>query len=201
MNASIYKISFTALLLLLGTMKIYAQAFKTLIPDAATVQFAGSIGFISVGAGYELFNNKRGNLDFNYGYVPASKGGQLHIISTKFAYRPFEIRIKNFAKVYPINPGIFISYTINKDLPIKFSGSQYEHGYYWWSPALRPHLSCSSEIEFNTEKDWNKSEIKSISIYSEVNTNDYYTINYIHNTNSLSIGDIFQVGLGLRIKF
>ena len=182
-------------------MKTFAQGSKTLIPDAATVQFAGSIGFISVGAGYELFHNKRGSLDFTYGYVPASKGGQLHIITTKFAYRLFEIRIKDFAKVYPINPGLFISYTINKDLPIKFSGSQYENGYYWWSPALRPHLSFSSEIDINTEKDWNKSAIKSISMYLEVNTNDYYAINYIHNPKSLSIGDISQVGLGLRIKF
>lgn len=201
MNAFIYKISFIALLLLLGTLKIFAQGIKSLIPDAANIQFAGSIGFISVGAGYELFNNKRGNLDFNYGYVPASKGGQLHIITAKFAYRPFEIRIRNIAKIYPINPGMFISYTINKDLPIKFSGSQYQNGYYWWSPALRPHLSFSSEIEFNMEKDWNKSKVKSISIYSELNTNDYYAINYIHNQKSLSIGDILQAGLGLRIKF
>lgn len=200
MNASIYKMSIIALLLSLG-MKTFAQGFKPLIPQVATVQFAGSIGFISVGAGYELFNNKRGNLDFTYGYVPASKGGRLHIISTKFAYQPFEIKIRNFAKVYPINPGVFISYTVNKDLPIKFSGSQYQNGYYWWSPALRPHLSFRSEIEFNMKQDWNKSEIKSISIYSEVNTNDYYAINYIHNSKSLSIGDIFQAGLGLRIKF
>lgn len=190
-----------ALLLAVGTVKGFAQKLKSLIPDAATVQFAGSIGFISVGAGYELFHNKRGNLDFNYGYVPASKGGTLHIITTKFAYRPFEIRIKDIAKFYPVNPGLFVSYTINKDLPIKFSRSQYENGYYWWSPAIRPHLSFSSEVEFDTEKDWDKSEIKSISIYAEVNTNDYYAINYIHNPNSLSIGDIFQVGLGLRVKF
>jgi hypothetical protein len=190
-----------ALLLAVGTVKGFAQKLKSLIPDAATVQFAGSIGFISVGAGYELFHNKRGNLDFTYGYVPASKGGTLHIIATKFAYRPFKIKIKDVAKFYPLNPGLFISYTINKDLPIEFNKSQYEKGYYWWSPALRPHLSFSSEVELDTEKDWNKSQIESISIYAEVNTNDYYAINYIHNPNSLSIGDIFQVGLGLRVKF
>lgn len=198
---SIYKVSAVALLLILGTMRTFAQRFKSLIPDEATVQFAGSIGFISLGAGYELFHNKRGSLDLIYGYVPASKGGILHIITTKFAYRPFEIRVKDIAKFYPINPGLFISYTINKDLPIKFSGSQYENGYYWWSPALRPHLSFSSELEVSTAKHSNKSKIKSISLYIEANTNDYYAINYIHNPKSLSIGDIFQVGLGLRIKF
>ncbi len=189
------------MLSMLGAIQSQAQVIKQLVPDAAIVQYAGSTGFISTGAGYDLFNNKRGNLDFSYGYVPASKGGPLHIIALKFAYRPFEVNIKDLLKIYPINPGVFVTYTIDKDLPIKFNEPKYKKGYYWWSAALRPHLSLSSEIEFNMEKDWNKSKIKSISLYSEFNTNDYYIINFIHNPKSLSLTDIFQAGLGLRIKF
>lgn len=178
-----------------------AQVIRQLVPDVAIVQYAGSTGFISGGAGYNLFNNKRGNLDFSYGYVPASKGGPLHIIALKFAYRPFEIGVEDSFKIYPINPGVFVTYTIDKDLPIKFNEPQFEKGYYWWSAALRPHISLSSEIELNMEKDWNNLKIKSVSIYSEFNTNDYYIINFILNPNSLSITDIFQAGLGIRIKF
>src|SRR5690554_2762197 len=178
----------------------YAQKLKFLIPDAAIVQYAGSIGYFSIGAGYEVFKNKRGIIDFNYGYVPASKGGELHIITAKFAYKPFEIELNDWVKFYPFNPGLFFSYTFHEDLPFKFASSQYPSGYYYWSPALRPHLSFTNEIELSMVKLWKDSKIKKISFYTEFNTNDYYLTNYIQNISSLSPFDAFQLGVGVRVK-
>lgn len=198
MSAYIFKSSMLAGLLL---MSITGTAQKFLIPDAAIVQYAGSIGYVSVGAGYELFGNGRGNMDVNYGYVPKSKGGDLHIFSAKFAYRPFVIRIKDWATIYPINPGVFISYTTNDELSFNFPTDNYPKGYYYWSEAVRPHLSFSNEFKLHHKKLLDKSGLKALSIYSEFNTNDYYLVNIFQNAKTLPVGDIFKLGIGLRAKF
>jgi hypothetical protein len=200
LNKYLFKTLFIFLFLFAGTMKISAQDLKFLIPDDAIVQYAGSIGYFSVGAGYDIFKNKKGNIDFHYGYVPASKGGELHIVTAKFAYKPFEIKLDDWGTFYPFNPGVFFTYTFHNDLPFKFHSNQYPSGYYYWSSALRPHLSFTNEIELSTAKVWKDSKIKKIGIYTEFNTNDYYLINYIQNTSTLSLFDAFQLGIGIRLK-
>lgn len=181
--------------------KVSAQNLKFLVPDNAIIQFAGSIGYFSVGAGYDLFKNKKGMLDFNYGYVPAAKGGELHIATAKFAYKVYEIQLKDWGKFYPFNPGFFASYTFHPKLSYSFSKSKYPEGYYYWSEALRPNISIGNELEFNMKRIWKDSGIKALSLYSEINTNDYYLINYFQNTSALTLADIFQLGIGMRVKF
>ncbi|WP_316821822.1 hypothetical protein [Pedobacter gandavensis] len=181
--------------------KAFAQKLNFLVPDNAIVQFAGSIGYFSVGAGYDLFKNKKGILDFNYGYVPASKGGELHVFTTKFAYKVYELKLKDWGKFYPFNPGFFISYTSHPKLSMRFNENLFPDNYYYWSEAFRPHISIGNELEINTKKIWKDSGLKAISLYSEINTNDYYLVNYIQNTSALTLADIFQLGIGLRVKF
>lgn len=201
MNKYLFNIPFILLFLFLGIAQSSAQKLKFLLPDAAIAQHAGSIGYFSVGAGYELFKNKRGYLDFHYGYVPASKGGELHAVTVKLAYKPFVIKLSDWGVLYPFNPGFFLSYTFHDDLAFKFHSSEYPPGYYYWSPALRPHLSFSNEIEFAMAKIWDGLGVEKIGLYTEFNINDFYIANYFQNPSSLSLSDVFQLGIGIRFKF
>lgn len=193
-------ISRLSLLIVLMGMTLKSNAQKFLIPKDVVVQYAGSIGYLSAGAGYELFGNKRGNLDIIYGFVPESKGGALHIVTAKFAYRPFVIRIGDWAKIYPVNPGLFIRYTLNNNLGFNFDTVQYPKGYYYFSEAARPHLSISNEFQLIKGKVLDRTGLKAISLYSEFNTNDYYLVNYFQNTSALSVTDVFKLGIGIRVK-
>lgn len=179
---------------------VRAQKLNFLIPDGAVLQHAGSIGYFSGGISYDLFKNKKGSLDFMYGYLPESKGGSFSTVSTKFKYRPFEINISKNLTFYPLNPGTFISYTVNKDFDLTWDRGQYPKGYYYWSEALRLHISLSNELKLNTSNS-SSNKIKSLSLYYELNTNDVYIINYVQNNTYLSITDIFKVGLGMRASF
>lgn len=201
MNKFLFNITPILLLSLLGSAQSFAQKLKFLIPDAAITQYAGSIGYFSVGAGYEILKDKRGYLDFNYGYIPASKGGELHALTVKFAYRPFEIKFNDWATLYPFNPGFFLSYTFHEDLAFKFHTSEYPKGYYYWSPAIRPHLSISNEMELNLPTKWDGLGIKKLGFHTEFNTNDFYFVNYIQNMSTITLSDAFQLGIGIRLKF
>jgi len=195
----IFKTPFLLLLLLLN-IKSYSQNLKFLIPDGVVAQYGGSIGYGSAGISYDLFKEQRGNLDFTFGYVPASKGGSLSILAGKFTYKPIRIKIKDIATVYPINPGTFVSYTPGDKFE-KWSKTQYPKGYYWWSKSTRIHLALSTEAKINGEKIIGKSGIKAIGIYSELNTNDLYFVSWFKNKDNMSFLDIVRVGYGVRVYF
>ncbi len=190
---------FPILILLLSAPYVHAQKF--LIPDEAIIQHAGSIGYFSVGAGYKLFKNERGNLDLLYGYVPASKGGELHMITAKFSYKPFVIKVNKMGKIYPFNPGAFFTYTPHKDLQLKFSRDNWPKGYYYWSEAIRPHISFSNEFEFTEPEFIKAAGFKSVTLYSEFNSNEWYLVNYFQNVPEVSITKVFKLGIGVRLRF
>lgn len=178
-----------------------SNAQQFLVPDELIIQHAGSIGYFSLGAGYKLFKNERGNLDLLYGYVPASKGGSLDILTAKFVYKPFVIKVNKVGTIYPFNPGFFLSYTLHKDLEFKFSKDNWPKGYYYWSEALRPHLSFSNEIELSEPKFIKAAGLKSLSLYSEFNSNEWYLVNFFQNAPEVSVKDVFKVGIGVRLRF
>lgn len=198
MSAYFTKVSTILILLCFG---IRANAQHILVPDEIILQHAGSIGYVSVGAGYRLFKNERGNLDLLYGYVPASKGGELHIVTAKFAYKPFVIEVNKLGKIYPFNPGFFLTYTAHPDLQLKFSRDNWPKGYYYWSEAIRPHLSFSNELEITDAKFIKAAGLKSLSVYSEFNTNEWYLVNYFQNVPEVSIKNVFKLGIGVRLRF
>lgn len=190
-----------AICLMSRTSAVMAQFPQGLIPKSALSQYAGSIGFFSAGVGYELFKNERGSLDFMYGFVPKNRGGRLHIATVKFAYRPFEVRLNDWAKLYPVNPGAFLSYHFGPRFDFQWDKDTYEKGYYWWSTALRPHISLGTEVKIDTRKVAPALKIKSLSLYSEFNTNELYLVSYYQNAGTLSVTDIFKLGFGLRVAF
>jgi len=198
MNAYFTRCTLLILVLCFG---VRANAQQFLIPDELILQHAGSIGYVSAGAGYKLFNNERGNLDLLYGYVPKSKGGTLHIITAKFAYKPFIINVNKLGKIYPFNPGFFLTYTAHPDLQLKFSKDNWPKGYYYWSEAIRPHISFSNELELTKLRFIKAAGLKSLSVYSEFNSNEWYLVNYFQNVPEVSVKDVFKLGIGVRMRF
>jgi hypothetical protein len=187
--------------LILLPMFSMGQKRHILTPDAVLVQHAGSIGYFSGGIGYELFKEKSGNLDLLYGYVPENKGGKLDVLAVKFAYRPLSLVINDLAIFYPVNPGVFFSYTFGENLSFLFDKDQYSRGYYKWSEALRSHISLSNELELNGMKVFGDKSVRAVVLYSEFNTNDLYLVSWATNTDGLSFFEIFKLGVGVRIKF
>jgi len=180
---------------------LYGQKKHTLLPDGVILQHAGSIGYFSIGASYDIFKNKRGNIDVLYGYVPGNKGGELNILTAKFAYRPFQIHIRDAVTIYPVNPGAFFSYTLDEDLSFQFDPDQYGKSYYGWSEALRSHISFSQEVVINSRKFLGDKSVKGVVVYSEFNASDLYLVSWVLNPKSLDISDIFQLGVGVKVKF
>lgn len=204
MKHLVTKLFFAALFLCVKFCYAQDSAIKKhnwYLPTSTILQHAGSIGMFSFGAGYKLNNSGKSTLDIAYGYVPENYGGDLSILSAKFAYRPYGIKIKNWGTLYPTNPGVFLTYHGGSDYDSTWDDNEYPKGYYWWSTAFRPHISLSTEFKLDAKKLLPNLGVKSISVYSEFNTNELYAVSYFQNPRDLDITGIFKLGIGTRVEF
>lgn len=184
-----------ALLLLTVSFESFSQKKNWAVPDFGVAQYAGSIGYFSIGAGYDVFKSNA-RFSMHYGIVPKNVGGELNVISAKVFFKPASFTVWNRVKLNPFDVGVMGSYHYGDKFDEQWpEGSK---GYYWWHPALRLHLAMESSLTYIFPKDH---RLKSITGYFEFNTNELYFISYIQNTHTIRFWDIVKIGTGCRINF
>jgi hypothetical protein len=174
----------------------YAQFVRKLAPDFAQIQYAGSNGWMGVGAGYEFFR-RRLRTNFQYGYVPPAKGGRLHLFTGAVFYQPVRIKAGPDFRVNPLDFGFKGSYQFGSDYFFRLP-SRYPPNYYWWKPAFRLHLATESSLTYKLPAN---TGIRTLSAYLEFNTNDLYLVSYVLNAGSLPMREVVKAGIGVRLGF
>jgi hypothetical protein len=179
-----------------GTDLFSQSRFKTVFPGhCASIQFAGSVGFLS--AGYHI-STKKEKLEIGivYGHTPLAFGGPLHSVSLKFLYNPFKLNLGNYFSFEPVQTGIFIAQNFGKNLYLTWP-DKYPKQYYWWANSLREHIFLSSTLSLNLQDKM----IEKISCYFEANTNDLYLYSYFPNRTAIKLYDIVFFGIGTKVWF
>jgi hypothetical protein len=183
--------------LLVTSEKISAQkkGLKIKPPDHIKVQYAGGIGFISIGAGYSTKNQKLEG-DLYYGYLPKSIGDiRIHSISGKITWIPIHsVSIKKY-KVEPLMTGLVINYSFGKQY-FSFDPPYYPYRYYSFPTAIHSALFLGSRIRHDFPS---QAFVQRISVYYEILSFDREIISFVSNTKSLQVGDIITLSLGVRI--
>ena len=184
--------------LLVTTGKISAQkkGFKISPPDHIKIQYAGGMGFISIGAGYSTKKQKLEG-DLYYGYLPESIGGvSIHSISGKVAWIPIHsVSIKKY-QVEPLMTGLVVNYNFGKQY-FSFDPPYYPYLYYSFPTAIHSALFLGSRIGYNFPT---QSYVKRISLYYEILSFDREIISFVSNTKSLRITDIVTLALGVKVN-
>jgi hypothetical protein len=157
---------------ILSFFSVSAQVEKkpnNILPDHIKLQYAGGIGFIALGAGYESKKGKTEG-DFFYGYLPKKIGGvEIHAITGKFTWSPFKIINKGSVQIKPLSLGVLFNYTFGEQYFL-FSPDNYPYSYYNYPTALhagffiggqikkqgmfhkQPFAYCNIKITFHTKK-------------------------------------------------
>jgi hypothetical protein len=188
------------ILLILSSCGLSAQEIpKRFLPGtSASLQFAGSTGFLTAGV-FKGTANEKIQLGLLYGHTPKEFGGPLHSLSLKFLYDPFKINLTKKIFFDPIQVGVFACQNFGSSLETKWD-DKYPKGYYWWSPSLRGHVFLSTSLGIRSpDSKW----LDHVSCYFEANTNDLYFASYVikNNNHSLTLYDIVFFGTGLRFHF
>lgn len=149
---------------------------KWFVPDYYKIQFAGNIGFISIGTGYEIFNNCLQS-DILFGYVPESIGNTtVYTITQKNTFLIHNLKLNNNFEISPII-GFAISYETGNNSWL-FLPDKYPDGYYSTNAFHFP-LFAGAKIKKTFSKD---SKIKSIEFNAEVGTIGTYLYYSIINS-------------------
>ena len=164
---------------------------KWYMPDYAKLQFAGNIGFFSIGIGYTFFNGLLAS-DLLYGYVPEFIANtKIHTITKKNTFSFLNKNIKNYI-LSPIT-GFTISYETGNNSFLLLP-DRYPEGYYFTN-AFHSTFFLGGKIHKNFDP---KSKIKGIDFYIELGTVDLY-LYYFFLSKELKIYDIFSLALGVNI--
>lgn len=167
------------------------------IPDFASLQYAGSIGFFSAGAGYDLFH-KKAKAELLFGYMPKSVGGaNIETATLKFTGHVVKARLTENTTLHALNVGTFFNYTFGREFSSDLPG-WYPSGYYWWSEAIRVNIFIGGDVSYTPPR---LKSIRKVDVYYELGTNELKFVSYVQNTGYLSIWDILHAGIGIRAHF
>lgn len=183
------------LLLITGNISAQKKSFR-IKPDHLKIQYAGGLGFISIGAGYSNKNEKL-EADLYYGYLPESTGGvRIHSLSAKFIWIPINGISRKKITLEPLTTGLLVNYSFGKQY-FSFDPPNYPYRYYSFPTAIHSALFLGSRVGYNFPAN---TSVRRLSLYYEISSFDREIISFVSNPKSLQVGDIISLSLGLKVN-
>ncbi|MBN2818548.1 MAG: hypothetical protein JXP36_06245 [Bacteroidales bacterium] len=158
------------------------------MPDHYMVQYAGGIGFLSIGAGYNLWDWYEPTLLI--GYVNETFGNSSKAVTTLSIKNSFILFRKYLPEPVKLRGGISVNtgYTNNtfRRLP-----PHYPEKYYFQNKVfLSPFLGGEWQFKFN------RKHLKTGGLFFEFNTRDAYLLECLR-TDYVKFHKIWNLGLGI----
>lgn len=174
----------------------YKSGWEKMIPRYSKLQYAGSMGMLSIGTGWN-YGRDHWETDIWLGLVPRYSDRHAMVTFTvKQHYIPWNIALGHKYSIAPLRCGLYINTLLDRDFWIK-NPDKYPKGYYTFSTRIRSHIFAGQSITRNLNKEnrlW-----KSISAYYELSTCDLYLISRITNR-YLKAKDYLSIGFGIKLQ-
>ncbi len=173
------------------------QAKKEWTPHYTHLQYAGGMGFISLGTGY-YFNKRKMGIGPQLGYLPSIIGEvEIFTGAVKYFWTPFKISKKRWC-FYPLSTGINIILTLNRDVEILWK-DYYPDGYYPWIPAMNWAIFFGGNVSFKTDERYKNK--RNLTAFYEVALTSRLVELWFLNTNTIKFNQIWNLSFGLRYNF
>jgi hypothetical protein len=164
------------------------------LPDYMKLQYAGGIGFLSLGAGY-TFIHQRLDISLFYGYVPKGMSiHSLHSISIQLTAKLLRYKLKN-VEILPLNFGWYAHHTFGNKFWVTLP-DKYTKGYYWWSPGRTAGIFLGGEIK--TKLFVKNTPAAGTAFYVRLGSRGLYIASKFGNA-TIPLKDILELGFGVAI--
>jgi len=182
----------------LRRMERRRRRWNKLIPNQATLQFAGSIGMLSAGLGWHYGTGDHWETEVLVGFVPRYESETAKATFTaKQRYVPWHLRAGSRWVVEPLTAGVFFNSIFGEDFWAN-EPSRYPKKYYGFSTKIRAHVFLGQRVKFRIPRARRKYH-KSVSLYYELSTCDLYVISALPNKR-IKAGDILSLAVGFRFE-
>lgn len=181
-------------------IKRYRSTWESLIPSHTKIQYAGSMGLLSSGAGWDYGKRNQWETDILVGFVPKYSSGKAKLIFTlKQNYMPWNIRTNNNKFSFePLACGMYVN-TITGDEFWSSEPDRYPAGGYYPIPTkIRFHIFVGERITWKIPSALRRGA-KSITFFYELSSCDFYIVSAIQNS-YLTPKDYVKLSLGLKMQ-
>jgi len=169
--------------------------WQKLIPEMYTLQYAGGIGLLSAGMGWNYGPSDQWETHLLFGFLPKRYRYPCYFTFTlKETYSPWRVRLSQQWNFKPLS----VSLSVNSVLHSDFWTSQpdrYPKGYYGFSSRIRFHLSLGQRFTYIIPE-YKRLLGSQLSVYYEVSSCDLYIRQKILNS-SIPLKDIIILGFGI----
>lgn len=177
----------------------YAQRWENLIPKYFKTQFAGGMGLLSFGTGWEYGKNGQWETDLLLGFIPKHSSKHARATMTlKQNFTPWNLPIKKGFFIEPLSTGIYLNTVFGGEFWSR-NPDKYPKGYYWFSTRLRIHAFIGQRFRYNIPER-HRHFCSSITAFYELSTCDLYVIQAVRNS-YLRPRDFLRLSFGLKFNF
>lgn len=171
--------------------------WERIIPTHIKSQFAGGMGVVSVGGGWDYGQKCRWETDLLIGYLPKRYSDAFHTTLTlKQNYIPWQIRLHDRLSIEPLTGSIYLNYISGEDYWIR-EPDRYGGDYYRFTTRLRLQLAAGQRITWHLRNP--SSTLRSVTLYYELHAYDLDIAAKFTNK-SLTMRDIVHFSFGLKLQ-
>jgi hypothetical protein len=168
-----------------------------LIPNHNKTHFAGSMGILSIGVGWNYGKSVKWETDLFIGYLPkfeSDKGSATFTV--KQTIIPCRYQINEKWSFEPIRTGLFVNRIFGEDLWTNVPDKYPRKDYYFFATDLRFNIFIGQSIKYYLPRN---PIFESASLYYELNTNDLYIISLWDN-HAIGLKDILKFSFGIKME-
>jgi len=177
--------------------KNYRAGWAILLPEYAKLQYAGSMGFLSLGGGWDYGKEKHWETDLFIGFLPHYSTSKNKITFTlKQNYIPWKLDAGSKFVIEPLTTGLYLNTIWGRDFWVK-ELEKYPNSYYAFSSKIRINVFVGQRITYKFKE--NRDIIKSATFFYEVSTNDLYLLSAVNNA-YLKPKDYLVLSLGFKVQ-
>lgn len=176
----------------------YKSQWDKLTPRYVKIQYAGGMGLISIGTGWDYGKNKQWETDLLFGYLPRYSTKKSKITFTlKQNFIPWSKRLNKNFSLEPLATGLYVNTIFDGEFWVN-EPDKYPNGYYSFSTKMRFNIYIGQRITFHIPSE-KRFFTKSITAFYEISSNDLYIASAFTNS-YLKPTDYLRLSFGLKMQ-
>lgn len=177
----------------------YRKRWEALIPTHTKIQFAGNMGLLSFGTGWDYGKRNQWETDVFLGVLPKYDSKRTKMTFTiKQNYMPWSLQIKESRfSVEPLSCGMYLNTVFGNEFWVK-EPERYPKGFYGFSSKVRIHAFLGQRITYDIDPK-RRFTAKEITFFYEISTCDLYVVSAFTNK-YLKPKDYLSLSFGVKLQ-
>lgn len=177
----------------------FRSHWERIIPTHSKIQYAGNMGLLSFGTGWDYGKRNQWETDILLGFIPKYSSKKAKVTMTlKQNYMPWSINIGKGFSTEPLTCGLYVNSVFGDQFWVN-EPERYPKGYYGFSSKVRFHVFMGQRLTYDIDPQ-RRFLAKSVTFFYEISTCDLYVISAVNNS-YLRPRDYLSLSFGLKFQW